>query len=113
MVHELGHAVDGLLAREGILGGITSSGEYRYASSSLKTTIMKRSAKLDSEIGSWMRGDKWQQKYAVQRYVSTYASKNPQEWFAECFAEYLTSASPRTVATEFGKELEVLLGKLT
>ena len=112
VVHEMGHAIDGLLAREKILGGITSSGEYRYASSSLKTTIMRRAAKLDSGIDSLMQGDERLQKYAVVKNVSTYASKNPQEWFAECFAEYITSAKPRTVATEFGKELERLLEKL-
>lgn len=112
VTHEIGHAVDGLLAQKGILGGYTSNGEFRYASSSLKTTIMKRAAKSDGEIASWMQGDKWQQSYAVQKYVSEYASKNSQEWFAECFAEYITSASPRTVASEFGKELEKLLGGL-
>lgn len=112
ITHEIGHAVDGLLAREGILGGITSSGEYRLASSSLKTTIMKRAAKEDPDIASWMNGDKYQREYAVQKFVSTYASKNGKEWFAECFAEYITSANPRTVARLFGEELEKLVGRI-
>lgn len=113
VTHEIGHGIDGLLAREGILGGVTSSGEYRLASSSLKTTIMNRAAKADGEIASWVYGDKYQKSYAVQKYVSQYASKNPQEWFAECFAEYITSANPRVVASEFGKELERLVDKLS
>ena len=102
VTHEIGHAIDGLLAREGILGGITSSGEYRYASSSLKSTIMKRVMPL------------WDSKnsFAVEVSVSKYATANNREWFAECFAEYITSASPREVASEFGKELEKLLKKL-
>lgn len=114
VTHEIGHAVDGLLAREKILGGITSSGEYRYASSSLKTTIMNRAAKIDPDLADLMAMDKaWKGSQAVSEHVSKYASKNPQEWFAECFAEYITSADPRVVASEFGKELERLVDKLS
>ena len=113
VTHEIGHAIDGLLAREGIKGGVTASGEYRYASSSLKNTIMKRAAKLDPDIAEGLNIDKMlNDTWTVQTFVSRYASKNNQEWFAECFAEYITSANPRTVATEFGKELEKLVSKL-
>lgn len=110
VIHEIGHAVDGLLAKEGVLGGVTASGEYRYASSSLKNTIMKRAAKIDPDVQTAMM---WDMKWGVESSVSRYATKNPQEWFAECFAEYITSANPRVVATEFGKELEKLLRRLT
>ena len=113
ITHELGHAVDGLLAERRILGGYTSSGEFRYASSSLKQTIMNRASKLDPDIADDMDFDRRHKStLAVTKNVSRYASKNPREWFAECFAEYLTSANPRVVATEFGKELEKLLGRL-
>ena len=113
VTHEIGHAIDGLLARERVLGGVTASGEYRYASSSLKATIMKRAAKLDPDLADLMAMDKqWGGSEAVSTYVSRYATKNPQEWFAECFAEYITSADPRIVASEFGKELEKLIGRL-
>ena len=113
VTHEIGHAIDGLLAREGILGGITASGEYRMASSSLKATIMNRAAKIDSDLADLMMMDKqWKGSEAVSTYISRYATKNPQEWFAECFAEYITSADPRVVASEFGKELEKLVSKL-
>lgn len=115
VTHEVGHAIDGLLAREGVLGGVTSSGEYRYASSSMRSKIMKRAAKLDPDLQDLLNYS-WDPKYgmerAVRRYVSGYATKNPQEWFAECFAEYITSANPRVVATEFGKELERLVKKI-
>lgn len=114
VTHEIGHAIDGLLAREGVLGGITAKGEYRYASSTMRNTIMKRVAKKDPVIQQMF--DLWSSKeamdMAVNDYVSRYATKNPQEWFAECFAEYITSANPRIVATEFGKELEKLVAKL-
>ena len=113
VTHEIGHAIDGLLAREGVLGGVTASGEYRYASSTLKNTIMKRAAKLDPDIAEGLNIDKMlNDTWTVQTFVSRYASKNNQEWFAECFAEYITSANPRTVASEFGKELEKLVGRL-
>lgn len=114
VTHEIGHAIDGLLARERILGGVTASGEYRYASSTLKNTIMKRAAKLDEDIADNMEFDKMvgNGTEAVSMSVSRYATKNNQEWFAECFAEYITSANPRVVATEFGKELEKLVAKL-
>lgn len=115
ITHELGHAIDALLAREGVLGGVTKSGEYRLASSSLKTTIMKRAAKVDSNVADYFNiwGSKEGMSYAVNDLVSRYATKNNEEWFAECFAEYITSANPRTVATEFGKELEKLISKLS
>ena len=113
VAHEVGHAIDGLLARKGILGGVAADGSYRYASSTLKNTIMKRAAKLNEEIADDMLLDKqWNENEAVKKHVSEYATKNNREWFAECFAEYITSANPRTVATEFGKELEKLLEKL-
>lgn len=104
IIHEIGHAVDGLLARERILGGYTSNYEFRMASSSLKQTIMNRAYKIDSNIRNT--------PYSISNNLSQYATENNKEWFAECFAEYLTSANPRTIATEFGKELERLLGKL-
>ena len=116
VTHEIGHAVDGLLAREGVLGGYTKSGEFRYASSSMKTTVMKRASKKDNglleALNMWSWDKKRSSAYAVSEYVSGYATKNPREWFAECFAEYITSANPRVVAREFGAELEKLIGRL-
>lgn len=120
VTHEIGHAIDGLLAREGILGGRTASGEYRYASSSLKSVVMKRASQRDAEIAKYWnakdwsgKADKYWQSSAIAKNVSRYATKSNQEWFAECFAEYITSANPRVVATEFGKELEKLVGRLS
>lgn len=116
IVHELGHAIDGLLANERILGGYTSSGEFRYASSSLKATIMKRALKEDENLAD-IYDTFWDRKLgmseAVRHGVSTYATENGKEWFAECFAEYMTSDNPRTVARLFGEELEKLMGRLS
>lgn len=114
VVHEIGHSIDGLLAREGISGGITASGQYRYASSTMRNTVMKRASKKDPVMAQMFEiwGGKEGMSMAVGDYVSRYATHDAQEWFAECFAEYITSANPRLVATEFGKELEKLLRKL-
>lgn len=116
VTHEVGHAIDGLLTREGVLGGYTKSGEFRYASSSMKTTVMKRASKKDNgllkALNMWSWDKKRSSAYAVSEYVSGYATKNPREWFAECFAEYITSANPRVVAREFGAELEKLIRRL-
>ena len=115
VIHELGHAVDGLLAKEGILGGVTASGQFKYASSTLQNTILNRAAKKDDDLFD-MLNSYWDKKLgrekAIRSFVSTYATKSNQEWFAECFAEYITSANPRIVASEFGKELEKLLRRL-
>ncbi len=116
VTHEIGHAIDGLLARQGILGGMNAAGEYRYASSSLRSTIMKRAAKEDTKIAEDINRWSWDKKYSMNQTVSThvsqYGAKDPQEWFAECFAEYITSANPRTVARLFGEELEKLVGRV-
>lgn len=115
ITHEIGHAIDGLLAREGVLGGYTKSGEFRHASSSLRSTIMKRASKEDESIKDYLDfkyDKKWGMEKAVRDNVSEYATKNPREWFAEAFAEYITSANPRIVARELGKELEKLMEKL-
>ena len=94
VTHEVGHAIDGYLANSGILGGRNAAGEYRYASSLLRSKVMKQCGLTVKDSAS-----------AVSRYGST----NPQEWFAEAFAEYITSANPRPVAATLGKEIERLL----
>lgn len=118
VTHEIGHAIDGLLARLGVKGGVAADGSYRYPSSTMRNTIMKRVAKNNPEsmVAYYMDRTMWDAKegmtYAVSEGVSRYATKDNQEWFAECFAEYITSASPRPVAREFGKELEKLVEKI-
>ena len=113
VMHEIGHSIDGLLSNEGVLGGYTASGRFKYASSTLKTRVMKLAAKEDSDIAEGMKLDRaLNDTWTVQTFVSRYATKNSREWFAECFAEYMTSENPRTVARIFGEELEKLIGEL-
>lgn len=94
VTHEVGHAIDGYLSNSGILGGYNAAGEYRYASSLLRSKIMKQCGLTVKDSASA---------------VSRYGSINPQEWFAEAFAECITSANPRPVAATLGKEIERLL----
>ena len=49
------------------------------------------------------------QKKDIANNVSDYAAKDAKEFFAECFAEYMCSDNPRTVAAEFGKQLEEIM----
>lgn len=95
VTHEIGHAIDGLISQQGILGGTTKNGKFRYGSTTLRSRVMKKCGlDIDDTVSE----------------VSVYATENAQEWFAECFAEYMTSPNPRKVAKEFGKQLEELIG---
>lgn len=97
ITHEIGHAIDGFLANEGILGGYNAAGEFRTASSLLRSPIMKKCGYTVNDVPSQ---------------VSVYAAENTREWFAECFAEYITSAAPRPVASALGEKLEELMEKV-
>jgi SPP1 gp7 family putative phage head morphogenesis protein len=102
IIHELGHAVDGLLTDVGALGAgghFSPSGKYTYNTTSkyLRAKVAMSTGTKVADMGSA---------------VSEYASCNEKEWFAECFAEYLTSASPRPVAKKFGEMLEELMNEL-
>lgn len=99
VTHEIGHAIDGLLSKMDVMGKGTSVYHGKKVSSYLKPLIMHKCGLTSSA-------------YDVSHNVSKYATKNPAEWFAECFAEYITSANPRPVAMELGKELEKLIGKI-
>lgn len=101
IIHELGHAVDGLLTDAGVLGAgskRTTSGKYKYNTTSyyLRSKVAMSTGTKIKDMGSA---------------VSTYGSMNEKEWFAECFAEYLTSANPRPVAKKFGEMLEKIMGE--
>lgn len=101
VVHELGHAVDGILTRARALGGTPISD--LSVSKPHNTSFFLRQ-KVAQSTGVKIKD--------MNKAVSTYGSMNEMEWFAECFAEYLTSANPRPVAKRFGEMLEELMDKL-
>lgn len=88
LVHEFGHNIDRFMAE------VFERSSY-YESTTFKRKVM---GKFDKNI-------------SIKQEVSRYAEKNPQEWFAECFAEYFCSEEPRRVAKAFGEEFEKLLEK--
>lgn len=94
VVHEFGHAVDDYLTNTLQASGMLSAWKPKWVSADLRPKVMKSCGKKVSD---------------VRTEVSGYATKDHYEWFAECFAEYLDSPTPRAVASEFGKQLEVIL----
>jgi len=90
ITHEIGHAVDGFLTRNGY-GSLTAYGNMKEASTNMRSKVLK-SLKLA--------------KKDIPKEVSRYGSKNDHEFFAECFAEYIDSEDPRPVAKKFGEILE-------
>lgn len=102
VIHELGHAIDGLLTDKGVMG----AGFRRSPNGTPKfsTTSKYLRAKVAMSTGVKVKD--------MGKAVSMYGGINENEWFAECFAEYLTSADPRTVAKKFGEMLKELMEEL-
>ena len=94
VMHELGHAVDDYLTYSEFMCGMLNGYKPKIVSSDLRPKVMKACGLKVSDIRSQ---------------VSGYATKDAAEWFAECFAEYMTSDNPRPVAEKFGEMLEELL----
>ena len=101
VTHEIGHAIDG------VLSDLHNSWKFKRT---------KNGAAIDKSFANELRA-----KVAMSTgvkikdmdtAVSVYGSQNAQEWFAECYAEYITSANPRPVAKKFGELLEKELNKL-
>lgn len=102
IVHELGHAVDGLLSKAKMLGAKDPL-DFSTPGKPHNTSFFLRQ-KVAQSTGVNIKD--------MRKEVSIYGSKDEMEWFAECFAEYLTSADPRPVAKCFGEMLEELMDKL-
>lgn len=101
VTHEIGHAIDG------ILSDLHNSWEFkrtRQGNRIAKSFANELRAKVAMSTGVKIKD--------MDVAVSTYGSQNAQEWFAECYAEYITSANPRPVAKKFGELLEEELKKL-
>lgn len=96
VTHELGHAVDDFLTNIKLAAG-TNGWKPKWVSSYLRPKVMRACGLKVSD---------------TRTAVSGYATKDHYEWFAECFAEWMESESPRPVAAEFGKELMELIGGL-
>jgi len=93
VTHELGHALDGYMTYGNVYGGYVNW-SWKYASAKLRPEIMKKCGLKINDTFS---------------HVSGYATHDAQEWFAECFAEYMESDNPRPVAKALGERIEEIL----
>lgn len=93
VMHELGHAIDDYLTYTCFAAGV-KGWKPKIVSADLRPKVMRACGLKISDI---------------RTEVSGYATKDAQEWFAECFAEYMLSKTPRAVAVKFGEMLEELL----
>jgi hypothetical protein len=92
VVHEIGHRVHGILS----LRYLTKTGEEIE-----KVIRRKALANLNLTPGD------------IGRELSMYAKSSASEFFAEAFAEYLTSKKPRRLAKEVGRLINLYMkGKL-
>lgn len=93
VTHELGHAVDDYLSVIHQLAGL-NGWRAKKVSAYLRPKVMKACGLKVAD---------------TRTAVSGYATPDAQEWFAECFCEWMDSENPRPVAVEFGKQLLELM----
>lgn len=85
--HEIAHCIDSLLTER-----MTSKQRKKYLTfSAFAQSKIFRMTKLSLDD--------------ILENVSSYATRKPEEWFAECFAEFMNSNSPR----EMSRTLELFL----
>ena len=94
VTHEIGHAIDDYLTNTLRAAGMVNSWKPKWVSASLRPQVTRAAGFKVNDI---------------MQEVSIYATKDHFEFFAESFAEYMKSDSPREIATEFGKQLETIL----
>lgn len=97
VMHELGHAMDDFLSVNQHLFGVNGKSKSDFVSNKVRPMILR-----DSGI---KLGD-------IRTEVSEYATTNQHEWFAEVFAEYMSSENPRKCASSFGKWLEEVMSEV-
>jgi hypothetical protein len=100
VVHELGHNVDNLFAKRGYFGPDTRTGMPTPYSGTLRKNVF-REAGIRTDV-----------KRIVSNNLSEYATKNPSEFYAEAFAEWLMSPNPRKLARLTGDETMKILTEI-
>lgn len=94
IIHEIGHSIDDYLSYSIHYGGVKPKNKKGLLSNKIRLKILKRA---ECEIDN------------ISHQVSDYATKNANEFFAECFAEYMSSDNPRKVSKAFGEILEEIM----
>jgi hypothetical protein len=97
ITHEMGHLLDRQLSLAYTDKYITDEFAFGRVSTIIKERLLSSMGITEYDIASG---------------VSKYATFNDKEFFADCFSEYIDSANPRPIATEFGKLLEEIIKDL-
>lgn len=125
IVHELGHALDGYMTKSSMMGGTINQYGVIRSSYEVKKQVMAglgwdanylqnlresyiKQGFTHREIFDKIKED---EKIFITEHVSEYAADNENEFFAECFAEYMKSNSPREAAQLFGSIINRALGR--
>lgn len=134
IVHELGHALDGYMTKQRLLGAdVDQFGIIRTSSKTIKDMTLKFLGFDRQEIVNELKNQglktferrdilEQREKEFIEKHVSGYATgydsygnvstKYPErEFFAECFAEYVMSDNPRETSRIFGEIIETALGR--
>lgn len=123
IIHELGHALDGYMTKQKLLGAdYNQYGILQYTSKTAKDMTLKFLGFDKQEIANELKSQgltlsqrrdilEEREKEFITQNVSKYAAENEKEFFAECFAEYMTSDKPRDAARIFGEIIDKALGR--
>ena len=123
IVHELGHALDGYMTKNKLLGAdYNRYGTLHSTSQIAKDMTLKLLGFDKQEIGIELKSQgltlsqrrdilEEREKEFITKHVSEYAADNEREFFAECFAEYVMSDNPRKAAKIFGEIIDKALGR--
>ncbi|MBR1673983.1 MAG: hypothetical protein IJ703_03380 [Eubacterium sp.] len=125
VVHELGHALDGYMTKKNMCNALYNQYGIIWSSADVKKQVLddmgygldykiKRREELKNKGYTHRQINdilKKEENMFIEDHISGYATKNDNEFFAECFAEYLMSENPRQAATIFGNIINKALGR--
>lgn len=100
IVHEMGHAIDYYVSEKTI-----PRDKFIFHRERVSSRIWNNAIDAGRKAGTPMTG------LSITSELCRYASKNASEYLAEGFAEFVTSANPRPLATKIGKRVEQYIRK--
>lgn len=100
IVHEMGHAIDRYLSLQTM-----DVWKVNWGVDSVSTRLWNNNIKNAKKKGEPFTGK------AITDGLSRYATKSAEEYFAEGFAEFMTSPNPRPMAKKVGKHMETYYKK--
>lgn len=100
VVHEMGHAIDRYLSLKTI-----DERRVRWDGETVSRRLWNNDIKNAKKKGEPLTGK------SLRDGLSGYATKNPHEYFAEGFSEFMTSPNPRPMAQSIGKRMETYIKK--